>query len=153
MDRMTAVEPRRVIPALGPVYDRLSEYSYPIVRFAAGFMLIPHGWGKLISGGLPGTTAAFAKMGLEPAGLLAAWVGVIELIGGFCIAVGLLTRFWAGQVVVFMAMAAFVAHWANGFFWTNRGYEYPLFWGLVALAILIRGGGPLSVDRAIVKEL
>ncbi|MFT7577916.1 MAG: putative membrane protein YphA (DoxX/SURF4 family) [Alphaproteobacteria bacterium] len=29
------------------------------------------------------------------------------------------------------------------------GYEYPLLWGLVALALVIRGGGELSVDRQI----
>lgn len=144
--------PRRIIPALGPVYDGLAAYSYPLVRIAAGAMLIPHGWGKLIAGGLPDTIAGFAKMGFEPAPVLATYIGVLELVGGFCLVIGLLTRFWAAQVVGFMATAAFVVHWPNGFFWTKGGYEYPLFWGLVALAILIRGGGPLSADRAIGRE-
>jgi putative oxidoreductase len=52
-----------------------------------------------------------------------------------------------------MAVAAFHVHWPYGFLWINRGYEYPLFWGLVALAILIEGGGALSVDRRIGKEI
>ena len=32
------------------------------------------------------------------------------------------------------------------------GYEYPLFWGLVALSFVIRGGGRYSVDAAIGRE-
>ena len=35
----------------------------------------------------------------------------------------------------------------QGFFWTGGGFEYPLMWGLLALAILFRGGGELSLDR------
>ena len=37
--------------------------------------------------------------------------------------------------------------------WAERGYEYPLFWGLVMLAIALRGGGPFSLDRRIGREL
>ncbi|MCH7543119.1 MAG: DoxX-like protein, partial [Proteobacteria bacterium] len=40
----------------------------------------------------------------------------------------------------------------NGFFWFNGGYEYPLLWGVVALAIVFCGGGALSVDRKIGRE-
>ena len=29
----------------------------------------------------------------------------------------------------------------NGFAWLNRGYEYTLMWGLVLLAVALRGGG------------
>ena len=35
---------------------------------------------------------------------------------------------------------------------TNGGYEYALLWGLITLAIAFRGGGALSVDRAIGRE-
>jgi putative oxidoreductase len=41
----------------------------------------------------------------------------------------------------------------QGFGWGNRGYEYPLFWGLIMFAIALRGGGPYSLDRRIGKEL
>ena len=51
-----------------------------------------------------------------------------------------------------MMVAAFVTHLPNGFFWTNRGFEFPLMWGIAALFFLIRGGGPLSVDRALGRE-
>lgn len=156
---VTSLQPRGIamarlfIPALAPLWDRLAPLAWPLVRFTAGAALIPHGWGKLVAGGLPGTISAFAKMGLEPAAVLATYIGILEMVGGACIAIGLLTRFWAAQVVGFMAVAAFYVHWPNGYMWSKGGYEYPLFWGLVALAIVFRGGGPLSLDRRLPREL
>jgi putative oxidoreductase len=39
-----------------------------------------------------------------------------------------------------------------GWFWTNHGMEVPLYLMLISLAILIRGGGPYSLDRALGRE-
>ena len=145
--------PTRIIPALGRIYDPLTPYTYPLIRFVTGAMLIPHGWAKLVSGSPAGLGASLAKMGIEPAYALATYIGVLELVGGTMLALGLLTRFVAAQVIGFMAVAAFKVHWGAGFFWGKGGYEYPLFWGLMALAILIQGGGKLSLDARIGKEL
>jgi len=49
-------------------------------------------------------------------------------------------------VVGFMVVSAYYVHAANGFLWIKGGFEYPLFWGLVALAIAVRGGGPMLLD-------
>lgn len=144
--------PRLVIPALGGVYKALEPYTYPLVRFVAGAALVPHGWVKLIGGGVEGTAGFMAKIGLEPAYPLALYIGALELVGGILLAVGLLTRFVAIQVVGFMVVSAFYVHWGNGFAWNKGGYEYPLFWGIVALTIAVRGGGRLSLDRAIGRE-
>lgn len=145
--------PTRMIPAFGRIYDPLIPYVYPLVRVVTGAMLIPHGWAKLISGSPAGLAQNLAKMGMEPAYALAVYVGVLELVGGAMLAAGLFTRFVAAQVIGFMAVAAFKVHWGAGFFWNKGGYEYPLFWGLMALAILIQGGGRLSLDARIGKEL
>jgi uncharacterized membrane protein YphA (DoxX/SURF4 family) len=40
----------------------------------------------------------------------------------------------------------FLRYWPN-FDWTKRGYEYVLMWGLVFLAIALRGPGPYSLDK------
>lgn len=145
--------PQRIIPALAPVWDALSPLGYPLIRITAGAMLVPHGWGKLFGGGLEGTARSMASVGLEPALVLATYIALLEFVGGTLLALGLLTRLVAIQVVGFMAVAAFHVHWVNGFAWTSKGFEYPLFWGLVALAILFRGGGRYSLDRLIGKEL
>lgn len=145
--------PRLYIPALGPIYDRLAWLAYPLVRFTAGAMLVPHGFAKLFQGGLAGTAAGMAKTGLEPAYALAVYIALLEFVGGILLALGLMTRLVAVLVFAFMMVAVFQVHMPNGFMWTDKGFEYPLFWGMVALAIAFRGGGPLSVDHAIGREL
>jgi putative oxidoreductase len=116
--------PRLIIPALKPLYERLAPLSYPLIRFVTGATLVPHGAQKLFGGDLAGMAQGFSAMGLEP----------------------------ALAVVIFMAVAVTQVHWPNGYFWTDKGFEYPLLWGLVALAIAFRGGGALSIDRAIGRE-
>ncbi len=32
-----------------------------------------------------------------------------------------------------MAVAVIQTHWPNGFFWTDKGFEYPLMWGIYVL--------------------
>ena len=148
--------PRPIIPALAPLYQGLSGLSYPLIRVAAGLILVPHGAQKLFGWfggyGLEGTAGFFAQnLGLEPGMFFAVLVGATEFFGGLLLALGLLTRPAAAAIAVLMAVAITV-HLPNGFFWTSGGYEYPLLWGLIALAIAFRGGGELSVDRKIGRE-
>jgi len=79
-------------------------------------------------------------------------VGCFELIGGILLVLGLFTRFAAAAVFVFMVVAVKFTS-AKGFFWTNGGSEFALLIGLCALFFLIRGGGPLSLDRTIGREI
>ncbi len=50
-------------------------------------------------------------------------------------------------------MVAIKFHAVNGFYWNNLGFEYPLFWALVVLHFLVRGGGRFSLDRLIGREI
>ena len=60
--------------------------------------------------------------------------------------------FSTGTKGIYTAQTLSRRHQAWGEFWAARGYEYPLFWGLIAFAILIRGGCALSLDRKIGRE-
>ena len=62
-------------------------------------------------------------------------------------------RVFATAIGIQFLVITFVAHWPNGFGWTRGGWEYPLFWGLIILAIGLRGGGPYSLDRKLGWEL
>lgn len=148
---------RPIIPALAPLYRGLSYLSYPMIRFFAGLFLMPHGAQKLFGWfggpGLDATAEGFAThLGLEPGMFFAVLVGGTEFFGGLLIAVGFLTRPAAVAATILLAMAVVKVHLANGFFNTNGGFEYALLWGLIALAVAFRGGGALSVDRAIGRE-
>ena len=152
---------RLFVPALGGIYDGLANLAYPLLRFSCGALLVPHGWAKIVNGAaakydatgaLVGGTAAFmAKMNFPAPAALAYYIGVLELVGGAMIAIGLLTRLMAIQVVGFMFVAAFVVH-SGTWFWTARGMEMPLLWMAMAIVVFIRGGGNLSVDKAMSKE-
>jgi len=91
------------------------------------------------------------KRGITPAEPLAVALIAIETLGGLCIALGLFTRFWAAAAAI--EMCVIVYHHLPKFGWTAPGYEYPLFWAIVLLAIALRGGGAYSLDRRIGKEL
>ena len=142
---------RRIFRALDPIYDLLEPLTHPMIRFIAGVMMIPHGYGKVF-GGIEGTTKFFASAGLERAFLLAWYVGLLELIGGICVAFGFLTRLMSVQLVGLLAVATFYIHLPSGFLWVKGGYEYPLFWMIVMIAITIQGGAKLSIDNLMSKE-
>ncbi len=142
---------RRIIKALDPIYDALDPIAYPMIRFVAGVMMIPHGYGKVF-GGIEGTTKFFASVGLEPALILAWYIGLLELVGGICVALGFLTRFMSAQLIGLLAVATFYIHLPSGFIWVKGGYEYPLFWMVVMMAITIKGGDKLSLDNLMAKE-
>ena len=144
------------VPALAPITDALSPLAEPLIRVTAGLLLVPHGAQKLFGWfggyGIEATGQFFySKLGLPPS--LALLAGVIEFFGGLMLALGLATRVVAALVVGLMAVAVTQVHLANGFFWTSLGFEYPLFWGIVALAFVLRGGGRYSLDAAIGYEV
>jgi putative oxidoreductase len=144
-------KPSLLVPGLRGFYDWAQPVSWLLIRLTAGLMLIPHGWPKLMAGIGPVAANALAKRGIGPAEPLAVILIAIETLGGLCIALGLFTRFWATAAAI--EMTVIVYHHLPKFGWTERGYEYPLMWGLVMLAIALRGGGPYSLDRKIGREL
>lgn len=121
---MEAVDAKRYhLPALARLYSSLDPLAWPIVRIAAGALLIPHGTVKLFGIGtsVSGLAEGLAQMGFEPAYPLALFVACLEFFGGILLVIGLLTRPIALLVAGFMAVAAFFVHAANGYFWTMAG--------------------------------
>jgi len=148
---MEKTAPRLLIPQLRSFYDLVEPLSWALIRITAGLMLIPHGWPKLMMGINATAQMALVKRGIAPAEPLAIVLITLETLGGLCVALGLFTRFWAAAITI--EMAVIVYHHLPKFGWTERGYEYPLMWGLVMFAIALRGGGPYSLDRVIGREL
>jgi putative oxidoreductase len=144
------------ILALAPITDALSPFAEPLIRITAGLLLVPHGAQKLFGWfggyGLEATGQFFAtKLGLPSS--LALVAGMIEFFGGLMLAAGLATRPVAALVAGLMAVAVLQVHLGAGLFWTDGGFEYPLLWGVVALAFVLRGGGRYSLDAAIGYEV
>ena len=157
MSELNNGQSKLIFPFLQGIYSLGSRFSYPLIRITIGAMLIPHGAQKLFGWfggkGLSHTAEIFAThLGINPAMLFAVLAGLIEFFGGIFLVVGFLTRPVAAAVVCLMLVAAFHVHLDNGFFWSKGGYEYPLMWALISLAVLFEGGGKCSIDRKIGKE-
>jgi putative oxidoreductase len=155
---MTTETEHSVKPIIAPL-NALARFfepaADPLVRATAGLLLMPHGAQKLFGlfggYGVEATGQFFAsKLGLPPSFALLA--GLIEFFGGLFLAIGLATRAVAVLIVGVMAVAVVLVHLPQGFFWTAGGFEYPLLWGVVALAYAIRGGGRYSVDSLLGYE-
>ena len=144
-------EPKLLFPSLRPFYRAVEPLSWLLVRLTVGLMLIPHGWPKIEAGIAATAQTALVQRGIQPAEPLAVVLMALETVGGLCIALGLFTRFWAAGVAIEMAVIAYL--YVPAFGWTRPGYEYPLMWCLIAFAIALRGGGPLSLDRKLGREL
>jgi len=144
-----------LMPALGGIYEALEPWAYPLVRVAAGAILMVHGYVKLFLGG-----AAFIadkilpNLGFYPSLVWAYFLGALELVGGLMIVVGLLTRPIAFMLVIEFLVITFGWNFRFGFSFTNPGggFEYPLLWLVVFVSIAIRGGGRYSTDGRIGKE-
>jgi len=146
-----------LIPALAPVYKVIRPYADAIVRITAGGFLIPHGAQKLFGlfggYGLEATGEYFEKsLGFSDGYLAALAAGSVEFFGGILLAAGLFTRLSAGAISILLVVALGV-HLPNGFMWTSSGVEYPLFWLIVVLSFVAKGGGELSLDRLIGKVI
>lgn len=150
---MPAPEPRPLIPALARYYPLLSDVAYLIVRVTAGLMLIPHGWPKVTTMGVTGVSGAMARYGLPFPTTGALIIMFLETIGGIMIALGLFTRVIAALLVFEFLVIIFIAHWPRGYSAGAGGIEFPLMWGLILLAVMLRGGGPWSLDRKLGVEV
>ncbi len=145
---------RLIVPALGALYQSVAPYSYAIIRFCMGAVVIYHGYMKLFGG----TATPVANNVLTPLGfpMPLAWayfLGILEFFGGAALAVGLLTRPIA---LMFTVQMAIVTYWhaGNGYFFSSPrgGWEFPLLLTLIYAAIFFRGGGRCSIDRMLGRE-
>jgi putative oxidoreductase len=143
---------RLIIPGLAGFYGRLSPYAYAFMRFATGAVLAPHGIQKLFHTSVSQFATNISGKGLPFADILSALTIFTESAAAIMLAIGLLTRVAAAMIWIEMAVIITVFVGPNGYFWTNRGFEYPLLWLLLCTAIFIRGGGRYSVDHLIGKE-
>jgi putative oxidoreductase len=133
------------------------DWGMLLVRLALGIVIFPHGAQKLLGwfggNGFAGTMQFFTgQLGL-PA-VVAFLVIIAEFFGALSLIVGFLGRVGAFGVICVMLGAIFMVHLPNGFFMNwygsqqGEGFEYHLLAIGMALAVIVRGSGALSVDRS-----
>jgi putative oxidoreductase len=126
-----------------------------VLRLALAAVFIGHGAQKLFGwwggGGFQGTAHYFASnLGLTPGWLHAALAGGGQFFGGILLVLGLATRLAAAQLVIIMGVAIWTSH-RSAFFLSDNGMEFALVLLLVAVSLVLTGGGALSIDAHLAK--
>ncbi|MGH8733468.1 MAG: DoxX family membrane protein, partial [Burkholderiales bacterium] len=109
------------------------------IRVVMGPMLAYHGWQKLDSVGK--FVATVDRYGFPFPELLARATIAIELVGGICLALGLLTRLWGALATTQFLLIVVKVKWDVGLFGGGgrSGFELDLLYAATAAALLLAG--------------
>ncbi|UKA58733.1 DoxX family protein [Arthrobacter sp. FW306-2-2C-D06B] len=127
----------------------LTNTALTVLRVIVGFIFAAHGWQKFTEFTIAGTQAAFGKMGVPAADVVAPIVATIELAGGIALIAGVLTRVFGALLALDMLGALFLVHAPAGLFAENGGYELVLALAAAAAAVALTGAGRISIDAAV----
>ncbi|SAI71648.1 membrane protein [Bordetella ansorpii] len=149
----SAGDQRLLFPALGALCARAEPYLYALLRAAFGIIMLTHGLPKVMGashGSMADPMAGSINliqnvMGLPFAPQLAFLVMLLESAGAIMLAVGLWTRLVAVLIVAEMAAISYALGptWP----WIDRGIEYPVLMGFLALYMVARGSGRWALER------
>jgi putative oxidoreductase len=143
---------------LNPLFATHPRFTLFLLRLVLGFLFFVHG-SQLVFGwfggyGLSGSISAFT----EKMAILAflAYLAVFsQFLGGLALIFGFMTRIAALAIAIDMIVAICLVHLPNGLFMNwygnqkGEGFEYHLLATVIALTLVIAGGGLLSIDRSI----
>jgi len=149
----TAAHEPLLFPAWGGLYARAEPVLYAAMRFVFGIVMLTHGLPKAMGtshGSMADPMAGSINliqnvMGLPFAPQLAFLVMLLETVGAVMLAIGL----WSRPVALLIALEMAGISYALGptWPWVDRGIEYPVLMGFLALYIAVRGSGCFAVDR------
>ncbi len=129
------------------------DFGLLLLRVVIGLILAAHGSQKLFGwfggGGIPGTQKMMRGLNVHPSMFWAYISGLNEFVGGLLLALGFLMPL--GPLMLFASMFTAVVrvHAGNGFWNTNRGYEFPLALLVNVVALGFMGAGLYSIDALI----
>ena len=122
--------------------NRFADPFYCIMRLVVGLMFACHGLDKIFGTFTP-------KEALPPLMAVGGWM---EIVCGFLVAFGLLTRLAAFVASGEMAVAFFMMHAPRGLIpYVNKG-ELAVVYCFVFFYIFLRGAGRWSIDSIFCKK-
>jgi len=123
--------------------NRFADPFYCVMRLVVGLMFACHGLDKIF-----GTFSPKAEA-LPPLMMAGGW---LEIVCGFLVAFGLLTRVAACVASGEMAVAFFMMHAPRGLIpYVNKG-ELAVVYCFVFFYIFLRGSGRFSLDAMLFKK-
>jgi putative oxidoreductase len=134
------------------------DWAVTILRIVLGVVFFAHGAQKALGwfggSGLRSTVQIFRDNLHIPAPLAVLSVAA-EFLGGLGLIVGLLSRVAALGIAIVMMVALIAVHGKFGFFMNwygekkGHGIEYHILVLALAVAVMVKGAGPLSLDEAL----
>lgn len=122
-----------------------ADHAALLLRVATGGLFLLHGGLKLFVFTPAGAAGFFQSIGLP--GPLAYLTIAVEILGGLALIAGVWTRWVSLALVPVLVGAAWFAHGAAGFFFSNPGggWEFPAFWAIVMIALALLGDGAYAL--------
>jgi putative oxidoreductase len=128
--------------ALNATLERARPFILSILRIVTAALFLEHGLSKVFGFPVPGP---------ELSGLLIV-AAILETVGAVILLVGAYTRLVAFILSGEMAVAYFMAHEPKSFFPLVNGGDAPILFCFIFFYLVFAGGGPLSVDRLLLKQ-
>ena len=128
--------------ALYTTLDGLRPTALSILQIVAALLFLEHGLSKVFG---------FPVAGPPLNGLLIV-AAFLETVGAVLLLVGAYTRLIAFLLSGEMAVAYFMAHEPRSFFPLANGGEAAILFCFIFLYFVFAGGGPVSLDRLILKQ-
>jgi len=126
-------------------------------RLALGIVILPHGAQNLLGWfggpGIEGALGYYTAIGIPS---FLAWMALVtQFFGGLALIIGFVGRVAAFAIALDLLAAVITQHWSVGFFmnWNGtlkgEGFEFHILAVTLAVIVIIRGSGALSIDRAL----
>jgi putative oxidoreductase len=130
----------------------LADAGLLVLRLAVAAVFIVHGWGDVFDAGVSNNVENYRDAGIPLPELSAPYTAYIQLVGGFLLVFGALSRPLAAGFVVAMAGALIYVHRGEPLTIQpdGSGFGFALIMGAASLALLLVGPGRYSVDRLVV---
>jgi putative oxidoreductase len=122
--------------------DAARPYILSLLRIVAALLFLEHGLSKLFD---------FPVAGPSLQGLLI-FAAFLESVGAILLLAGAYTRPVAFILSGEMAFAYFIAHAPKSFFPLANGGQGAILFCFIFLYLAFAGGGPVSVDRLVLKQ-
>ena len=119
-------------------------YILSILRIVIGLLFLQHGLSKVFNFPAPSPVASLSGLLILAA--------LLETVGAFLFLIGAYTRIVAFILSGEMAFAYFMAHAPRSFYPIVSAGELAVLFCFIFLYFVFAGGGPLSVDRAMLNQ-
>ena len=127
-----------------PILFLFDQYAFLLLRVAVGVVFLVHGIPKIRD--LAKTAQGFEAMGFRPGRLWGTFIALLEVVGGALLIVGLFVQ-PLGAIFALEMLVAIVKVRRNAGF--VGGWEFEGLLLVASLALLILGGGQLSLESVL----